>query len=461
MSTRQFDTATAAMVQGVARRVTGCKPVISETTTPEAVSHDGLSSVAFGIGVRPAQAQAARLSRLSDGRLGRAGDVLLRLQRQHGNRYVQRLVGYARRYTDASPDMDEVMAGELVRSVLRSGGARLEPSFQDRAESFLGADLSQVRVHTGAAAAESAQAVQAQAYTSGAHIVFGQGMYDTRSTAGQNRLVHELTHVVQQQRGSVAGTSSAGGLSLSDPSDRFEREASRSGTAFASAATRCAEHGMHRGEVDRETLALQRCVGIASRSASAPVPIQRFKIPSDGEPFFSGSFGAGWLYMQRTSKLSLQPRRGGSGGYDVVESHVTVFPRSKGGDQADNFHVTFVLTPNEGKAGAGLARKQEEAEKAAKAKEEAAAAAHHKGSLAERTAARFDTSGGSWRRGGEIRVLKDISVHFHGDEEGLYKDDFDAKFGRSSGFNTLENFRKLRDEAKDIAGSFVDKYLKQ
>lgn len=421
-------------MQGVAgRRVTGGKPVISETAT---------------------------LNRLSGGRLHRAGDALLRLQRLQGNHYVQRLVGHLRRQRDK----DDVMAGEQVRSVLRSGGARLDPSFRDRAESFLGADLSQVRVHTGAAAAESARAVQAHAYTSGVHVVFGQGMYDTRSTAGQNRLVHELTHVVQQQRGAVAGINSAGGLSLSDPSDRFEREASRSGTAFASAATQQFEergmYRMYRGGMDRETPAPQRCAGIAFRSASAPVPIQRFKIPSGGASFSSGAYGEGYLYMKGTPKLSLQPRSGGSGGYDVVESHVTVFPRSKGSDQADNFHVTFVLTSNDGKAGAGLARKQEEAEKVAKAKEEATKAAHLKGSLAERTSARFDTSGGAWRRGGGISVSKDISIHFHGDEKGLYRNDFEAKFGRRSDFHTLGNYRKLYGAAESIAESFIDKYLK-
>ncbi|MGH3912058.1 MAG: hypothetical protein ACRDTC_01400 [Pseudonocardiaceae bacterium] len=91
----------------------------------------------------------------------------------------------------------------------------------------------------------------------------------------------------------------------------------------------------------------------------------------------------------------------------------------EGGDQADNFHVTLVLTPNEGKEGTGL--KQKQAEKAEKVKEESAAAARFKGFLAERTAARFDTSGGSWRSGGGTPVAKDVSVHFHGDEEGLYK----------------------------------------
>jgi hypothetical protein len=149
---------------------------------------------------------------------------LTALQRAAGNRAVTAAV---------QRDEDEVAAGAAVRSVLGSGGAPLDGAFRTRAESILGADLSRVRVHIDAAAAESARAVQSHAYTSGSDIVFGQGMYDTASTAGQSRLAHELTHVVQQQRGPVAGTVSAGALSISDPSDRFEREAEAMGAAFA------------------------------------------------------------------------------------------------------------------------------------------------------------------------------------------------------------------------------------
>ena len=59
-------------------------------------------------------------------------------------------------------------------------------------------DFSQVRVHADAHAAESAQAVQALAYTVGSDIVFGAGQYAPATTAGQRLLAHELTHVVQQ-----------------------------------------------------------------------------------------------------------------------------------------------------------------------------------------------------------------------------------------------------------------------
>lgn len=61
-----------------------------------------------------------------------------------------------------------------------------------------GYDFSQVRVHTDAHAAESAQAVSARAYTVGRDIVFGAGQYAPQTTAGRQLLAHELTHVAQQ-----------------------------------------------------------------------------------------------------------------------------------------------------------------------------------------------------------------------------------------------------------------------
>ena len=61
-------------------------------------------------------------------------------------------------------------------------------------------DFAHVRVHTGGRAAESAQAVNARAYTVGHDIVFGGGFYSPATTHGQNLIAHELTHVVQQSQ---------------------------------------------------------------------------------------------------------------------------------------------------------------------------------------------------------------------------------------------------------------------
>ncbi len=86
-------------------------------------------------------------------------------------------------------------------------------------------DFGDVRVHDDTAAASSAQSVNAHAYTVGSNIVFQRDVYDPSSEAGRTTLAHELTHVIQQRCGPVDGTAAAGGIKVSDPGDRFEREA--------------------------------------------------------------------------------------------------------------------------------------------------------------------------------------------------------------------------------------------
>ena len=91
---------------------------------------------------------------------------------------------------------------------------------------FAGYDFSQVRVHTDAHAAISAQAMQAKAYTVGRDITFGAGRYKPETAEGKRLIAHELTHVIQQQ--------SAGNGSLfmqrqeeekpPDPKDPFKDE---------------------------------------------------------------------------------------------------------------------------------------------------------------------------------------------------------------------------------------------
>ena len=65
-------------------------------------------------------------------------------------------------------------------------------------EHRLGHGLPDVRVHTGATAAESARQISAEAYTAGNQIVFAEGRFAPRTQHGQNLLAHELTHVLQQ-----------------------------------------------------------------------------------------------------------------------------------------------------------------------------------------------------------------------------------------------------------------------
>jgi hypothetical protein len=157
---------------------------------------------------------------------------MIALQKMIGNAAVSDLLSRA---GAERPDAAEHQAA-LVQRVLRSPGRPLADPVRAGMEAALGADFSDVRVHTGQAAHESAAAVAAQAYTSGTHIVFERGRYDTTSGAGREVLAHELTHVVQQRSGPVAGTATGGGLAISDPADRFEREAERGAAGVTAAA---------------------------------------------------------------------------------------------------------------------------------------------------------------------------------------------------------------------------------
>ena len=96
----------------------------------------------------------------------------------------------------SGPEPDEVPL--IVHEVLRSTGRPLDPETRAFFEPRFGHDFSQVRVHTDAKAAESARAVNAQAFTAGNHLVFAAGRYQPQ-TAGKRLLAHELTHVVQQK----------------------------------------------------------------------------------------------------------------------------------------------------------------------------------------------------------------------------------------------------------------------
>ena len=85
-----------------------------------------------------------------------------------------------------------------VHVVLRSPGRPLDKTLRDFMEPRFGHDFSKVRIHSDRAAAESANSVNAKAYTVGQNIVFGRGQYSSETDAGRLLLAHELTHVVQQ-----------------------------------------------------------------------------------------------------------------------------------------------------------------------------------------------------------------------------------------------------------------------
>jgi hypothetical protein len=84
-------------------------------------------------------------------------------------------------------------------AALRGGGQPLPPSVRAFFEPRFGADFSQVQVHTGSRAHESARAIQAKAFTLGYDVVFAAGKYAPDIPEGKRLLAHELTHTLQQR----------------------------------------------------------------------------------------------------------------------------------------------------------------------------------------------------------------------------------------------------------------------
>jgi hypothetical protein len=122
------------------------------------------------------------------------------------------------------PGQPAVQAGAAPASVdqaLASSGRPLEPGLRQDMEERFGHDFSRVRVHTGAAAEQSARDVNAYAYTVGYDMVFGSGRLEPWSHEGRRLIAHELTHVVQQSASEVVSVSQGNGkYGLSNPSAR-------------------------------------------------------------------------------------------------------------------------------------------------------------------------------------------------------------------------------------------------
>ena len=104
--------------------------------------------------------------------------------------HIQRYSGQATEAMDTAP--------ASVDRVLASAGRPLEPMLRQDMEQRFGYDFSQVRVHTGDIAGQSARDVNANAYTAGHNIVFGAGRFAPGTLEGHRLIAHELTHVVQQ-----------------------------------------------------------------------------------------------------------------------------------------------------------------------------------------------------------------------------------------------------------------------
>ena len=146
--------------------------------------------------------------------------AVLRLQKQVGNRAVQRLL-VQRTGTEDGFDLDENTASRINRA--RGSGQALDTTVQQQMGERMGYDFSNVQVHTSSEADRLNRSVQAKAFTTGSDIFFKQGEYNPGSSSGQELIAHELTHVVQQGTGRVGGSGS--GMTVRPAGDAFEQEA--------------------------------------------------------------------------------------------------------------------------------------------------------------------------------------------------------------------------------------------
>ncbi|MGY8871588.1 MAG: eCIS core domain-containing protein [Pseudomonadales bacterium] len=106
----------------------------------------------------------------------------------------------------SSGDEPSGVAPESVDRALVSQGQPLNKALQQDMGQRFAYDFSNVRVHTGTEAAQSARDINARAYTVKQDVVFSSGQFSPHTYAGRRLLAHELTHVVQQSGGSAVAS---------------------------------------------------------------------------------------------------------------------------------------------------------------------------------------------------------------------------------------------------------------
>jgi len=88
---------------------------------------------------------------------------------------------------------------DSLDQTLQSNGEPLDDQTRAFMEQRFSHDFSNVQIHNDSEAHNSAEQINALAYTSGNQIAFGKGQYQPNTNQGKRLLAHELTHVVQQQ----------------------------------------------------------------------------------------------------------------------------------------------------------------------------------------------------------------------------------------------------------------------
>lgn len=219
MQDREFNTRTETK-PSLSRQVVERQRDEHEARGARLPQRDPFEPVISGIGdASSAGVHASMLNLATNGRPSRAGQSLLQLQRQYGNRYVQRVLALARKGTgevEAAPGLEQSI------QQARGGGQSLDSKVRGQMEPTFGADFSGVRIHADTQADMLNRQLNARAFTTGQDIFFRQDAYNPGNSSGRELIAHELTHVVQQ-----TGNEARRKLTVGQPGDKYEQEANK------------------------------------------------------------------------------------------------------------------------------------------------------------------------------------------------------------------------------------------
>jgi hypothetical protein len=203
-----------------------------------------------------------------------------------------------------------------VAATLRAPGRPLDDDIRGDAEAHFGADFSRVRVHADRAAAASARAIAARAYSVGPHLVFAAGQFAPSTPRGRDTLFHELAHCMQRPPGAAmpCGPLTLGARDAAH--ERAARAATRHAPAHATGGSLPAhvvardvdhdvEEAMRRAELSalgRETLAAATPIREPSPD---PTPVE--KVPRFPLVVSNAAGSSGLAAVEYTTKRTEYP----------------------------------------------------------------------------------------------------------------------------------------------------------
>ena len=167
--------------------VPGAAPASVPSSPAPATSPGESSSATSEIGASGAVPAGAAPATAPSGPASGREDDDLQAKRSHIQRRAESAAGF-----DVDGELEDTIKGQ------KGSGQSLPASEQTFFESRMGADFSNVRVHSDASSDQINRSISARAFTTGSDVFFKQGEYKPGTSEGRKLMAHELTHVIQQ-----------------------------------------------------------------------------------------------------------------------------------------------------------------------------------------------------------------------------------------------------------------------